>query len=136
MKGHPSSTGLDKNVAAALAYLAGPLSGVLVLIVERSSRYVRFHAMQSILALGGLWLIAALLVIFAVLTVFVSATGFAALLYAAWITGGVWIVVWIVCLVNAFTGRMGKLPIAGRYAERWSERPGVPSTSPPSSSIP
>ena len=132
MKGHPSSTGLDKNIAAALAYLAGPLSGVLLLIVERSSRYVRFHAMQSVVALGGLWLIAALLVILSVLTVFVSATGFAVLLYAAWITGGIWIVVWIICLVNAFTGRMGKLPIAGTYAERWT----VPSTSPPSSSVP
>jgi uncharacterized membrane protein len=132
MKGHRSSTGLDKNVAAALAYLAGPLSGVLLLIVERSSRYVRFHAMQSVVALGGLWLLAALLVLLAVLTVFVSATGFQVLLYSAWITGGVWIVVWIICLVNAFSGRMGKLPIAGTFAERWS----VPSTTPPSSSVP
>ena len=132
MRGHPSSTGLDKNLAAALAYLAGPLSGALLLIVERSSRFVRFHAMQSIVALGGLWLIAALLVLSSVLTVFVSATGFAVLLYAAWITGGIWIVVWIICLVNAFMGRMGKLPIAGTYAERWT----VPSTTPPSSSAP
>lgn len=131
MIGHASSTGLDKNVAAALAYLAGPLSGVLLLIVERSSRFVRFHAMQSVLALGGLWLLAALLGILAMVTVFVSATGFAVLLYAAWITGAVWVVVWIMCLVNAFSGRMGRLPIAGRYAERWT----AASTSPPSSSI-
>lgn len=132
MKGHASSTGLDKHVAAALAYLAGPLSGALILVVERSSRYVRFHAMQSVIALGGLWLLAALLGILAVLTVFVSATAFAALLYAAWATGAVWIVVWIICLVNAFTGRMGKLPIAGALAERWT----MPSTSPPASSTP
>jgi uncharacterized membrane protein len=131
MKGHPSSTGLNKNVAAALAYLAGPLSGVLLLVLEGSSRYVRFHAMQSIVALGGLWLIAALLVLLSILTVFVSATGFQVLLYAAWVTGGIWIVVWMICLVNAFSGRMGKLPLAGTYAERWS----LPSTTPPSSSV-
>jgi len=133
MKGHRSSTGLDKNVAAALAYLAGPLSGVLLLIVERSSRFVRFHALQSIVALGGLWLIAALLVLLSVLTVFVSATGFAVLLYAAWLTGGISIVIWIICLVNAFSGRMGKLPLAGTYAERWSV---LPTTIPPASSTP
>lgn len=131
MTDQPSSTGLDPNVAAALAYLAGPISGLLLLIVERSSRYVRFHALQSIVGLGGLWLLAAALAMLAMLTVFVSATGFALLLYAAWLTGAVWIVVWIICLVKAFTGRAWKMPIAGRYAERWSIEP----TTPPSSSI-
>ena len=33
----PSSTGLEPNVAAALAYLAGPFSGVLILLVERAN---------------------------------------------------------------------------------------------------
>ena len=129
MNDQPSSTGLDPNIAAALAYLAGPLSGLLLLVVERSSAYVRFHAMQSIVVLGGLWLLAAALCLLAVLTVFISPTGFAVLLYAAWLTGGVWIVVWIICLVKAFTGQAWKMPIAGAYAERWS-------TSLPSSSVP
>lgn len=123
MTGQPSSTGLDPNIAAALAYLAGPLSGILLFVVERSSSYVRFHAMQSIIGLGGLWLLAALLGLLAVLTVFISATGFAVLLYAAWLTGAAWILVWIVCLVKAFTGDRWKLPIAGAYAERWSAPP-------------
>jgi uncharacterized membrane protein len=132
MNDERSSTGLEPNIAAALAYLAGPLSGVLLLVVERSSRFVRFHAVQSIVGLGGLWLLAAAFGLLAVLTVFISATGFAALLYAAWITGAAWIVVWIICLVKAFTGQTWKLPIAGRYAERWSVLP----TNPPASSIP
>lgn len=33
-----SSTGLEPNFAAALAYLAGPFSGILILLVERASR--------------------------------------------------------------------------------------------------
>ena len=128
MSRHPSSTGLDPNVAAALAYLAGPLSGLLLLVIERSSRYVRFHAVQSVVGLGGLWLVAALLGLLAVLTVFISATGFAVLLYATWLTGAVWVLAWITCLVKAFTGRIWKLPIAGRYAERWSTIPPASST--------
>ena len=127
-----SSTGLDRNIAAALAYLAGPLSGLLLLVVERRSPYVRFHAMQSILGLGGLWLLAAAFALAAGLAVFVSATGFFVLLYAAWITGAVWIVVWILCLVKAFTDQWWKLPLVGEYAERWSAVP----TNPPSSSVP
>ena len=56
-----STTGLDAHIAAALAYLAGPFSGGLVLMAERTSGYVRFHAWQSVLGLGGLGLIVALL---------------------------------------------------------------------------
>ena len=48
----PSSSGdttlkLDPNVAAALAYLGGVLSGIVFLVLEKQNRYVRFHAMQS-----------------------------------------------------------------------------------------
>jgi uncharacterized membrane protein len=48
-----SSTGLDAHVAATLAYLAGPFSGVLILLAERTNSYVRFHAWQSVIGLGG-----------------------------------------------------------------------------------
>src|SRR5687767_2357838 len=42
-----SSTGLDANLAAALAYLAGCVTGIALLFVEKESRFVRFHALQS-----------------------------------------------------------------------------------------
>ena len=116
----PSSTGLEPHVAAALAYLAGPFSGVLVLFAERSSSYVRFHAWQSVIGLGGLGLFVALLLAAAFTSVIVSATAFRALLLAAWIVWGVWVICWAVCLVRAFGRRRWKLPIAGAYAERLS----------------
>lgn len=43
-----SSTGLDPHVAGALAYLLGPITGILFLVLEKRSRFVRFHAAQSI----------------------------------------------------------------------------------------
>ncbi|HEX9369070.1 MAG TPA: protease complex subunit PrcB family protein, partial [Vicinamibacterales bacterium] len=52
----PSSTGLDPRTASALAYLAGPFSGVLILLAESTNPDVRFHAWQSIVGLGGLGL--------------------------------------------------------------------------------
>jgi uncharacterized membrane protein len=116
----PSTTGLDAHVAAALAYLAGPFSGVLVLLAERTSSYVRFHAWQSVVGLGGLGCIVAFLLALAFLSVLVSATAFKVLLVASWVTWALWIVCWAICLVKAFTRRRWKLPIAGFYAERWS----------------
>ena len=117
-----SSTGLDPHVAATLAYLAGPFSGVLILLAERTNSYVRFHAWQSVLGLGGLGLIVALLLGLAFASVIVSATAFRTLLITSWIVWVFWILVWAVCVVRAFTRRRWKLPIAGTYAERLSAR--------------
>lgn len=117
-----SSTGLQAHVAASLAYLAGPFSGVLVLLAESTSRYVRFHAWQSIIGLGGLGLLVALLLVVAFSSVLISATAFRALMIAAWTAWGVWIVCWALLLIKAFTRRRWKLPIAGNYAERLSSR--------------
>ena len=117
-----SSTGLDPHVAAALAYLAGPFSGVLVLLAERTSPYVRFHAWQSVLGLGGLGVLVALLLGLAFASVIVSATAFRVLLVTTWVVWVLWLVCWAVCLVKAFTRRRWKLPVAGAYAERLSVR--------------
>ena len=42
-------TGLKKETSGALAYVLGPITGVLFLIIEKDP-FVRFHAMQSIVA--------------------------------------------------------------------------------------
>jgi uncharacterized membrane protein len=44
-----SSTGLDENIAALLSYVFGWVSGLIFFLMEKDSRLVRFHAMQSIL---------------------------------------------------------------------------------------
>ena len=40
---------LDPNIEAALSYLVAPFTGVLVYVFERENKFVRFHALQSIL---------------------------------------------------------------------------------------
>jgi uncharacterized membrane protein len=125
----PSSTGLDAHVAAALAYLAGPLSGVLVLLAERTNPYVRFHAWQAVIGLGGLGLLVALLIVLAFGALIFSATAFRVLLVASWATWALWVVCWALCLYKAFTRRRWKLPIAGAYAERLAARSGPTETA-------
>ena len=41
-------TGLSSNVAGALCYLLGLVTGIVFLMIEKEDRFVRFHAMQSI----------------------------------------------------------------------------------------
>ena len=42
-------SGLDQNVAGALAYFFGALTGIFFLVTEKENKFVRFHAMQSIM---------------------------------------------------------------------------------------
>ena len=113
-----SSTGLDPRTAAALAYLAGPLSGALVLWVETANRDVRFHAWQSIAGLGALVLAVILSGTLAVLGLFVSATVMLTMLRVATGLTVVLALVWALCLWKAFAGGRWKLPVAGNFAER------------------
>jgi uncharacterized membrane protein len=119
----PSSTGLDPNFAAALAYLAGPFSGILILLVERANEYVRFHAWQAVLGLGGLGVLSAGLLVLSFLTLLLSPLIFTLMYWLAYVLGVVWLVLWIICLVKAFTGNRWMMPVAGRHAERLATRP-------------
>jgi uncharacterized membrane protein len=47
-----TDTGLHQNLAAALAYALGLVGGLIFLAVEKENRYVRFHAMQSVVTFG------------------------------------------------------------------------------------
>ena len=113
-----SSTGLDPRTASALAYLAGPFSGALILFAESTNQHVRFHAWQSIVALGGLGLAVLASYIFASIALFVSATVVSIMVWVATAIWVVLVVVWALCLWKALSGERWKLPLAGDYAER------------------
>jgi uncharacterized membrane protein len=110
-------------VAAALAYLAGPFSGVIVLLAERSNAFVRFHAWQSIVGLGllGAAVVCLLVTAFAAL-VFFSPTLFTWIYRLSAAAAVAWLVVWATCLVKAFSGAAWRLPYAGSVAMRKAVR--------------
>lgn len=125
-----SSTGLDENIAALLSYIFGWVSGLIFFLIEKDSRLVRFHAMQSILlnvSIGitafVLWIVVFILVIVA--SQLADALGavisiLATLLWLVWLVGV--LIAWILCLVKAFQGQYFKLPILGNFAEKFSAK--------------
>jgi uncharacterized membrane protein len=109
--------GMQPNVAAGLSYVLGWVTGLVFFLVEKQNRFVRFHAMQSILFFGGLTVLNIVLnVISGFDIIFIS--GIAALL--GYLIGLVGFVGWIVLLINGFQGKYFKLPIVGDYAERYA----------------
>jgi uncharacterized membrane protein len=124
----PSSTGLAPRTASALAYAAGPVSGALMLLAETKNEDVRFHAWQSIVALGGLGVIVFAGYLMAVASLFVSATAVALIVrvsMALWIA---LLLLWAFCLWKALAGERVTLPLAGDWAERMRNATG-PRTS-------
>jgi uncharacterized membrane protein len=114
----PSATGLKPEMAATMAYLAGPFSGALLLASEPSNRFVRFHAWQAVLGLGVLGVAAVAFLLLAFAFLLFSPFAFWTMLWLSAITGVAWIAAWGMCVVQAFRGRVWKLPLAGAYAER------------------
>jgi uncharacterized membrane protein len=114
----PTGTGLDPRVAAALSYLVGWFTGVLFLMLERENRYVRFHAMQSLVGLGGLFVVWAGLLMLSAMVMFFSAAMFRVLFWGAMLAWIASLIVWLICMVKAYLGEVWKLPIAGEIAER------------------
>jgi uncharacterized membrane protein len=117
-----TATGLDPRTASVLAYLAGPVSGVLMLIAEGRNEDVRFHAWQSILAIGGLGLLVALGYTLAVASLLVAASAVSFLVRASTAIWLLLIAVWALCLWKAWSTARWKLPLAGDWAERLAAR--------------
>jgi uncharacterized membrane protein len=101
-----TSSGMQKNVAGLLCYLAWWVTGIIFLVIEKENKFVRFHAWQSIFTFAPITIIQIILS-------FIPIIG--------WILGIlVWIgsvILWIVLMYNAYQGKMIKLPIAGNLAE-------------------
>jgi len=101
-----TSTGLDANLAAALSYLVGFVTGIIFLLMEKDNRFVRFHAMQSTLLFTGIVLLDLLLQIVpflgALVVVFLVVPASAFL--------------WLFLMFKAFQGEEFKLPYVGQMA--------------------
>src|SRR4029078_6934653 len=56
-RGVPRGIGMPANVAGALAYVLGPITGVIFYVLEKDNRFVRFHAAQSIVVSLAMFII-------------------------------------------------------------------------------
>ena len=101
-----TSTGFDANVAAALSYLVGFVTGIIFLLVEKDNRFVRFHAMQSTLTFVGIVLVDILLQVVPILGPLVVL--FVVIPLSA--------VLWLLLMFKAYQGEEFKLPLVGQMA--------------------
>ena len=102
-----TTCGMQPNLAALLSYLLGFVSGIVFFIVEKENKFVRFHAMQSIITFGFLFVLGVILP-------FIPILGWM-LIPLLWIVN---IVIWIILMIKAYQGEEFKLPVAGEIAKQ------------------
>lgn len=104
-----SSTGIQPNVAALLCYLVGIITGIVFFVIEKENKFVKFHAMQSIITFGFFFILGIVLM-------FIPVIGWAILP----ITYVIQLILWIILMIKAYQGEKFKLPIIGDIAEQKS----------------
>lgn len=129
-----SSTGLDPGLGGLLAYLVPPISGLVLVLLEKRDEVIRWHAAQSIVFGIGLFVIGVVcqagFIALVMLTAFAAEVGgyepvgffLFPLLWAGYLLVGV--ALWVVCLVKGASGGAWRFPGVADLAERVVPMPG------------
>jgi len=110
---------LDPNLAGALCYGFGCISGIVFFVLETDNKKVRFHALQSIMLFAGLSVLCMISIILTIVTeffVFQLANSLIWLLQFA---------LWIVLIIKTYQGQTIKIPGLGDFAQQqvgWPEK--------------
>lgn len=101
-----TSSGFDENVAGALCYSLGWISGLVFYLVEPRNTFVRFHALQAVMFFG----VACVAFVICLTIPFLGWILSIVVFYAS-------LAVWLLMMLKAYQGQRFRLPIVGRMAE-------------------
>lgn len=97
------ASGLDQNLAAALAYAGIWITGLIFFMLEKNNQFVRFHSLQSIVFFGALTIVSLIPIVGWILSPILWLFGF---------------VVWLICMVKAYQGEEFLLPVIGPLVKK------------------
>ncbi len=91
----------NDNIMAAVAYVFGFVSGIIIYLIEKDkpdkSKYVMFHAVQATI-LGFVWIV---------------------ILLIPFIGQLIFIISWVVMIYKAYSGEEYHIPVIGEYADKY-----------------
>lgn len=103
-----SSLGLSPEVAGALAYLVGFISGIVIYFLEKENDFVRFHAMQSTIFFASVFILSLILGFIPLIGGLIIGLLLPLLSFVGWLVG----------IISAAKGKRYKFPLVGDYAEK------------------
>src|SRR6266700_4125286 len=111
-----TSTGLNARNEAVFSYLLGWFSGLIFFFIERKNRFVRFHAAQSFITFGILFIVDLVLRLLGGIPIL----GFLLspiLGLMNFILIALGILLWLFLMFQAYRGKNFRLPIVSNYAD-------------------
>jgi uncharacterized membrane protein len=105
-----SGSGLEPNIAGLLCWLFAPVSSIIFLVVEKDSKFVKFHAWESMIwTLAGYAITFVLYTVVTIITLGLGACCAPILFFP--------VVVNIIGAIKAYNNEMWKLPVIGDFSE-------------------
>ncbi|WP_306417021.1 DUF4870 domain-containing protein [Halobacillus sp. Marseille-P3879] len=91
--------------------MLGAVTGIIFLIIEKENNFIRFHAMQSVLVFGGLFVIGIVVNFIPIIGILINL-----------IIAPVSLILWIILMIKAYQGERYHLVVAGKMAEEQLEK--------------
>jgi len=111
-----TSLGFEENFEAVLCYLGFWVTGLIFYFVEDKNKFIRFHAMQSILVFLPLTILAWIFGGF--FGIFSYGSAWAFFVWISWLFWVLLFILWIILMMKAYQVQKYKLPIIGDIAEK------------------
>ena len=118
-----STTGMEQKIAVLISHIGaifsmGWLSGLIIYLLEKENRLVKFQSMQSLIIGVGeviVWVVG--LILFFVSILIGGACG-----WGLWIVGLIGLlVIRIIIFIKVFNGENYSFPWIGKMAEKWTK---------------
>ena len=115
-----STMSLEPGVAVLLAYLLSLVGGIVIFMMEKENKFVRFHAMQSIiLNIVALITFVILSVLMAIVTALTAGIGGICGIVLFPLLGVAFAVFALIAMIKGYQGEMYKIPLIGDFAEKY-----------------
>ncbi|MCG2790639.1 MAG: DUF4870 domain-containing protein [Actinomycetia bacterium] len=111
-----SSTGMEPKIAVLLAYLFSWLGGLIILLIEKENRFVKWNALQALIL--GIVQVACIFVISFILGL-IPYIGWFFFSWLGWVLAGVAWIFAIIAIVMGFQGKTFRIPGVSSLADKY-----------------
>ena len=125
----PNTLPFKENISGAMCYILGLITGIIFFILGKDNKFVKFHAVQSIIFSIIVIIISQILSAFTtaslmtmyntdLMTMYASYGTLSAITSISWVINIVILVIWIFVMYKAYLGEKYHIPIIGNLTER------------------
>ncbi|MCE5329924.1 DUF4870 domain-containing protein [bacterium] len=113
-----SSTGMEPKIACLLAYLFSWLGGLIIFLIEKENKFVKFHALQALIL--GIVEVVCFIVISLILGM-IPYVGWFLFSWLGWVLGAVCYIFAIIAIVKSFQGERYYIPFLRGLVNKYNK---------------